>query len=184
MGLKLHYTVNGDTEVVHDLLRFEERLLEPEPILAGIADIYRGITKDRFKSEGPGWAALAASTLEQKEGPGIGVETGAMFSSLTRKGAEGSLEEIIGNTLHFGTNLTDEEGFPYPVIFDEGRKDGKQPKRPIFDIGAPELELLTKAVQAYMISAMRAEGMGGAKGDGIPGSDVMPSYDSQIYADF
>lgn len=163
----VRYIVNGEEKVTHELRRFAARAMEPEPILYLIADALRTIEKDRFAKGGPGWAELAASTVERKGHSKIGIETEAMMDSLTKKGAEGSLEEVIGNVLHFGTNLTDEEGFPYPVVFDEGRKDGTQPARPLFDVDEKMLKMFTKSIQAYLLGI---SGPGGLKmGDYVPG---------------
>lgn len=183
MGLVIRYEVNGAKPVEHEILRFGERATLPEPALWGVVDVLRGIEKKRFEAEGPGWAANAPSTVAQKTGPGIGRETEALFDSLTKEGAEGSLAEVHANTLHFGTNLTTEEGFPYPVAFDKGRTDGSQPPRPIFDLKAKDLAAMTKVVQAWLVGEQIGAGFN-MGGDRIAGSDVMPSFGSQIFADF
>lgn len=183
MGMRLRYEVAGLDPVEHHLIGMSARALEPEPVLLMIAEIFRSIEKERFDKEGPGWEPNAASTIAQKEGDKVGVDSEAMRDALTKEGAEGSLSEVIGNTLHFGVNLTSEEGFPYPVVFDKGRKDGTQPARPLFDIGAEHLKLFTKAVQAYLVGLDRAEGFN-MGGDRISGSDVMPGLGSNIFAGF
>ena len=165
MAVSVRYIVNGEEKVTHELRRFAARAMEPEPILYLVADALRAIEKERFAREGPGWAELADSTIERKGSSKIGVETEAMMDSLTKKGAEGSLEEVLGNVLHFGTNLTDEEGFPYPVVFDEGTQDGTQPARPLFDVNEGMLRMFTKSIQSYLLG-LRASPR--KMGDSVP----------------
>lgn len=155
MTLAVRYEVDGLDDVEHHLLGLSARALEPRPLLELFAEQLRQMAQETFDAEGPGWAPLAASTVERKGDSQIGRETDAMMDSLTSQGAEGHIEEFFGEELIFGTSLTNDEGFPYPAAFDSGTS--RQPARPLFDIGEMDLRRFTKAVQAYLMSADRSE---------------------------
>lgn len=65
--------------------------------------------KEIFDKEGPGWAALAPRTIYDKKRMGfpmdILIRTGALKSSLTQKGAVGSIFEGNKHSLTIGTEI-------------------------------------------------------------------------------
>ena len=159
MPTSIHYDVDGLADVEHRLLGIGARAIETRPLLEMFAAQLREITQETFESEGPGWAPLAASTVERKGNSTIGRETDAMMDSLTSEGA-GHIEEIFGDELVWGTALTNEEGVPYPAIFHGGRAG--QPARPLFEFDSADLRRFTKAVQTYLVMGDRSEfGVGG-----------------------
>lgn len=166
MPVAIHYEVDGLAQVEHHLLGIASRAMEPRPLLEMFAEQLRQMFGDIFSREGPGWAALAPSTVERKGSSKIGRDTDAMMKSLTEKGGQGHLEEFFGDELIFGTNLTNDEGFPYPAVFDRGSKSG-QPARPLFSIQERDLRRFTKATQAYLMSAERSEFGVGTFGMGL-----------------
>lgn len=178
MAVSVHYNVEGLEPVTHKLMAFGARAMEPGPALEIVADYLRKIEKALFDAEGYGaWPPLAASTLEQKTGDKIGVETEAMMKSLTEEGAEGALSEVIGDELIFGTNLlSEEDSFPYPIVFNNGRENGVQPPRPLFKLRPDDLRTISKGIQAYLVGADRAEFGLNHGGDHIAGSDLMPRF--------
>lgn len=157
MGVSVHYEVDGLADVEHQLLGMGARAVEPRPLLEMFADQLEQMMADRFASQGGGeWDPLAESTVARKGSDVIGRETDAMMDSLTDSGAEGALREIFGDELVFGTNLTNDDGVPYPVIFNDGSRTG-QPARPLFDLEHMDLRRFSKAVQVYLVGAERAE---------------------------
>lgn len=163
----LAYDVDGVAAVEHDLLGMEARLMEPRPLLEGFVALLQQMMAERFAAEGEGdWAPLAASTVEKKGSSVVGRETDAMMDALTTDGAEGALREFFGDELIFGVNLTNDEGVPYPAIFNDGR-GADQPARPLFDTGGMDLRRFTKAVQAYIVGADRSEFGVGSFGMGL-----------------
>lgn len=164
--VSIHYDVDGLEEVEHQLLGMAARAMEPRPLLELFAEQLRGLMGDIFGRQGPGWAPLAASTVAAKGSSTIGRETDAMMESLTTQGAEGHLEEFFGEELVFGTNLTTEDGFPYPVAFNDGTRAG-QPARPLFSMVDRDLRRFTKATHAYLMGAERSEFGVGTFGMGL-----------------
>lgn len=175
MPFSIVYNTEGDTRVVHKLQAFAGRAIEPAPALAIVAEELRKAEAKRFAAEGPGWAPLADSTIAKKGSTVIGRESDAMMRSLTEKGAEGAIEIIQGSELVWGTSLTSEDGFPYPKAFNDGTTRG-QPPRPLFDFGQPTLAAVSRAIQAYLVGADRAEFGLNMGGDHIYGSDLMPRF--------
>jgi hypothetical protein len=160
------YDVEGAAMVEHDLLGFETRLLNPRPVLTRFIDILQHQMAERFDAEGEGdWEPLAASTVERKGSTTIGRETDAMMEALTTEDAEGALREVMDDELLFGINLTNEDGVPYPVIFNDGRAG--QPARPLFDTGGLDLRAFTKALQEYIVEGDRSEFGVGSFGMGL-----------------
>jgi hypothetical protein len=160
------YDIEGAEAVEHDLLRMETRLLDPRPVLKRFVDLLQQMMGERFAAEGEGdWAPLAASTVARKGSSVIGRETDAMMEALTTEGAEGALREVTDDELIFGINLTNEEGFAYPVAFHEGTS--RQPARPLFDTSALDLRAFTKMLQAYLVEGDRSEFGVGSFGMGL-----------------
>ena len=160
------YDVDGAAAVEHDLLRLETRLLDPRPVLSRFVDILHRQMAQRFAAEGEGdWPPLAPATVERKGHSTIGRETDAMMEALTTEGAEGALREVLDDELIFGINLTNEEGVPYPVIFNDG--NDRQPARPLFDTEGLDLREFTKALQAYLVEGDRSEFGVGSFGMGV-----------------
>lgn len=164
--LAVHYDVDGLDDVEHQLLGMAARAVEPRPLLEAFAEQLRQMMGDVFEREGPGWDPLAPATIARKGSSVIGRETDAMMDSLTTQGGEGHLEEFFGDELVFGTNLTNDEGFPYPVAFNDGTSAG-QPGRQIFSMVDKDLRRFTKAVHVYLMGAERGEFGVGSFGMGL-----------------
>jgi len=177
MPVTVVYNVEGVEPTAHKLMAFAAKAVEPGPALEFVAEQLRLIEEALFDAEGYGaWPPLAASTIAAKGSSTIGVDSGAMKDALTTKGAEGSLSEIIGDELIFGVNLTNEDGFPYPVAFHDGARDGAQPPRPLFHLRPEDLRMISKGIQAYLVGVDRALFGLNRGGDHIPGSDLMPRF--------
>lgn len=153
---RIAYDVDGAAAVEHDLLGMEARMLAPRPILERFANLLQQMMAERFAAEGEGdWPPLAAATVERKGSSVIGRETDAMMEALTSDGAEGALREVLDDELIFGVNLTNEDGFAYPVAFHDGT--ARQPARPLFDPGGMDLRRFTKELQAWIVGVDRSE---------------------------
>jgi len=154
MPVGVLYDIDGVAQVEHQLLGMGARAVESRPVLAMLMQDLEQIMKNRFAEEGPGWAPLAESTVRRKGFSQVGRETDAMMDSLTGEGS-GSVREIFGDELVFGTSVVSENGFPYPAAFHEGRAG--QPARPIFEIDGSDLRRFSKTVQAWIMGAERSE---------------------------
>lgn len=178
MPAAIHYDVDGLDECEHRLLALGERAVETRPLLEIFARQLEGEMATRFAEEGEGeWPPLAPSTIARKGSSVIGRETDAMMEALTTRDGEGALREFIGDEeLIFGINLTNDEGFPYPVVFDKGTTDGTQAPRPLFHITTWMLRAFTKNLHAYLMALDRAEFGINHGGDNIAGSDRMPAF--------
>ena len=160
--MKLFYDVEGDKQVVHDLLGLSARAAEPRPVLHSIATYLRKAEEEHFETLGHGqWKPIAQHTILRKQAQGyderILHETLALRQSLTGQGAEGHLEEIIGSELIFGTNLTNEEGYAYPALHQRGHPPDLPARPPLVDPRAEgTLRFITKGIQSYLVGAERA----------------------------
>jgi phage gpG-like protein len=164
--MRLTYEVEGIGKVEHDMLGMAERALEPRPILEAFAAELRQMEQDLFDAQGGGkWPPLAASTIERKGHDTILVDSGALEKSLVDEHAEGHLEEIIGNELLFGTNLTSDDGTYYPGLLRSGTKN--MPARDPLIFQEQDLRRFSKAVQAWLVGAERAEFGVGSFGGGM-----------------
>lgn len=86
------------------LTTLSHRLEHPEPGLRHVADVLRAGERRRFRTRGDGsWRPNRPSTVEQKGSARVLVMSGATERSLTVKGAPGSVEQVSGFTLRFGT---------------------------------------------------------------------------------
>lgn len=154
--MRLSYDVDGIQKVEHDLLGIGARALEPKPVLLLLARALRGIEQKLFASEGRGtWPPLAASTAAQKGSSRILVESKALVDSLTTEGASGSLAEIVGNELRFGTQVEGEDGSYYPGLLRSGTS--RMPARDPLQVETSDLREFSRAIQTYLIGAERAQ---------------------------
>lgn len=152
--MRVEYSVSGEKAVEHRLLGMAARAVESRPILEAFGDVLENKMTTVFAAEGPGWEPLSPVTVARKGHSTIGRQTDAMMDSLTKEAAEGAMREIIGDELHFGTNLTSEDGTYYPGIFHAGR-DG-QPARPFPGVTSRDLRAFSKGLQAYLVGIERA----------------------------
>lgn len=155
--MRLRYTVTGLGEVEHDMLGMATRALEPGPVLGLIGKAMQRIEKEVFATEGRGsWPPLAAATIAAKGNDKILIETSALLNSLTSESAEGALFEVNGNELLFGTNLTSEDGAPYPAFLQAGTS--RMPARdPLPGPNATDLREFSRAIQTWIVGADREE---------------------------
>jgi phage gpG-like protein len=95
------------------------------------ADLMAEVETERWDSEGFGsWPPLAASTLRQKHGGQLMVDTGALLASLTGSQA---IKEISPQRMVYGTDVDYAHWHQ-----DGGYKEGRPPRRVILDV--PDFE--------------------------------------------
>lgn len=156
MPVAIRYDVDGARDVEHELLAMGARAIEARPVLELFMEQLEAMFVDTFAAEGYGtWPPLAESTVARKGHSTILRETDAMMESLTDSGAEGALREVFGDELIFGTNLTTEDGFPYPVAHRTGTET--MPARDPLIVRDIDLRRFTSAVHAYLMGLERAE---------------------------
>lgn len=155
--MRISYEVEGAKTVEHELIGIGERALAPEPVLTLIGKAMQQIERELFDAGGKGaWPPLAASTVEAKGDDRILIETERLMDSLTQDGAEGSVFEVHGFELIFGTSVTSDEGAPYPSFLKTGTS--RMPARnPLPLPSGADLLKFTKMVQSWLVGAERAE---------------------------
>jgi hypothetical protein len=132
-------TVTGISEVEAMLTRMAERAADMTPAMDGpVSDLIEASFLNRLANEGPGWAALAPSTQANRRRPGrglggIGEDTLKMYNSLINPSAEGAIKIVSPTGVSRGTDVESDRGKRYADIFHLGRRDGRQPARPLFD---------------------------------------------------
>lgn len=105
--LHVELAAAGDVQVNRRLLRTGRHAAHPQPAFQHLADYFISEETDQFASEGGhasgGWAPLAASTQERKEGPGILDESGELRRSYTDRGDPNMLLDITDDYLLYGS---------------------------------------------------------------------------------
>lgn len=117
----IDFTSTANSEGIARVLEnFQASLADNSRALAGVADDARQMIVEQFATEGAAggtpWAPLAPSTLRRSGGARAGIlyVTGALFGSLTDKGAPGHVEELGSQSLLFGSRL------PYAIFHQTG----------------------------------------------------------------
>lgn len=94
----LEVAVTGIPETAAVLTHIGEGVADVEPAVEEIHRLFMAIEKARFDAEGPGWAALAPSTLAEKRRKGLSEKileaTGAMRKSFTEADAAGHVFKV------------------------------------------------------------------------------------------
>lgn len=105
----IELSAHGDVQVSRRLLRFGERAINAAPAFEFIATELMRIEREQFDTEGQrssgGWAPLAESTLAQKTGPSILVESGELKASLTERGHPSQRLIISDTFMVFGSEV-------------------------------------------------------------------------------
>lgn len=109
--MRFELDIAGDRQIARELLRVGEHAEDAAPAFRNIADYFRDLEREQFRSEGGsgsgGWPPLAASTLLRKAKLGqpqnILVASGDLRDSLTDAGDEQHIEDVSHDGLLFGT---------------------------------------------------------------------------------
>ena len=138
-------SIEGVTDVTDMLERIAADLEDMAPFAEAARELFYKVEQERFNQEGPGWAQLAPSTLENKARYGqrssILQATGALMESLTHADASGAVFiPIMGGddaSVTLGTNLQPSrpgrgwEGTALAWFHQHGTS--KMPARPVID---------------------------------------------------
>lgn len=145
----------GETIVDRDLLRVGDRTVNAAPAFALVADMFRNVTKMQFQKQGGHgyhgkWQPLADSTVARKAAAGLRPEilraTDALMNSLTQPGAEGAIEILRDDFLHYGSELF------YGKIHQMGSRDGRVPRRRIVDLTDTAKRNTAKIIQTFIMT--------------------------------
>lgn len=156
MPAAIHYDVDGIADIEHRLLGIGARAIETRPVLEMFSRQLEEMMADTFAAEGYGrWPPLSAATVAKKGSSTILRETDALMDSLTQEGSEGAIREIFGDELIFGTHLTSEEGFPYPVAHRTGTS--RMPARDPLIVRDMDLRRFTRVLHQYLMGLDRQD---------------------------
>jgi phage gpG-like protein len=148
----LRWSVWGDDVIERDLLRFSERMVNPQPALLALAEDMRDALQEQFDSEGRyasgGWAPLAESTVAGKAAAGLRPEilraTDALMNSLTKDGAPGQVLKVENDQLTFGSEIF------YGAFHQRGTS--KMPQRRPIEFTEYDKRSWMKTLQRYMVT--------------------------------
>ena len=147
----LSFDVDGTSPIHATLLRFEDRVENPEPFWRAVQSTMFDVERDRFEAEGPGWAPLADSTLRQKQAAGLPADilqaSGALMRSLTTDDGD-NISAIAGGGQDFYFGTRD----PKAGLHQDGTRN--MPARPVLDVGEVERLRILKTAQAWLIAGV------------------------------
>lgn len=150
------------------LVGTERRLVDLEALYPRLWTVFRQIEARRFSAEGPGWTALAPSTVAGRIAQGIGgnhpilnrqgagrygtvnQEGGSLRKSFTTKASKYSYIEPMPDGLFIGSK------HPLAIYHQTGAHGaGKDhnvtiPARPIVDLNEADAELFAETISAYV----------------------------------
>jgi len=141
-GLAVEVVETGAEKAALHLRAVGARGADVMPLIPAIREIVVASEERIFASHGPGWPALADSTLANRASLGQGsdpeVATGALRQGLT-SGLE--VKAATPQAVKFGTSV------PY-ARFQEGTKH--QPKRQLMNLTIVERRAVSKLISAYV----------------------------------
>lgn len=156
-------SIAGEAVIDRQLLRWSYNLRNPTVALEIAAAFLRRNAQDQFDSEGGhgsgGWAALADSTVAEKDRLGLQPEilraTDALMSSLTRRSDSQHFEERLSpDSLAFGTRV------PYAIYHDTGTS--RMPQRKPIELTDGDKVMLVKELQRALINQRAGQALGAA----------------------
>jgi hypothetical protein len=151
--------LEGNEIVPVTLEGIEKRAGDPQPAFELIIESFHTIENRRWTEEGPGWPALADSTMERKadgmdsdefQFDEMMMRTGDLFFSLA--GGEGSTGFGVLRTNDFVQMETD---VPWAQFHQTGTQN--MPARPVVQVNEATLLLWSKMIQSYVIHGVLAE---------------------------
>ena len=151
--MRLTLEVYGDRQLDRNLLRFDDRMGDLEPVFTELADDFLSIERQQFTSEGGfasgGWAPLADSTVRRRgSAHPILVEHGDLKASLTDAAAKGAIREITSDSLFVGTDID------YAPFHQRGT--GRMPRRRPVEFRDADRRRWVKAIQRYLTTGQAA----------------------------
>jgi hypothetical protein len=148
--VQIEVEVFGDKQISRHLLRFGERAVRATPLWNSLYRDLQNIERVQFLTEGAhgsgGWAALAPSTIADKERRGLSPwilrASEILFNSLTGRGL-GQIKEIGPDFMRFGSDI------PYGIYHQRGTVH--MPMRKVIDITEPERVAIVKKIQMFLV---------------------------------
>lgn len=142
--------VVGDKVAAERLIMVGERASDVRPIKPLLDPAFRRDEETRFALNGPGWKALADTTVALKAAAGMDARilrrTGELERALTSAG--GSVEVGLTSSrteLAFGTDV------PYARFHQYGKG---VPKRELIDLRPATVERMSSTVQGYVVDGI------------------------------
>jgi hypothetical protein len=143
--VRLRAEVYGVDELDADLALLQDRAQDLREVLDDVGQELLDLNRSTFASEGGGtWAELAPSTVRGRggrTGP-ILIDDGELFDALTRRGAQGSVYDLTGDSVTVGTDLISGR------YADSGTR--RQPRRSLVRVTGADRDRLTGAVQKHL----------------------------------
>lgn len=177
--LELKLSLDGLGALENRVAAMQERAQDLTPVWGVAHDLFRVEMYGQFESEGKQilgseWQPLSpkyAATKPETPTPfGILYRTGKLYRSLVEENHPNHVKRISASEAVFGTNVTNDEGAPYPVFHQTGatrdftRKDGTTgtavlPARPIIGFRPAFKQMLTRVMLTYVLSGRTPDGI-------------------------
>ena len=155
-----------DREVLAMLTEKISKLDNPKPMLTVAGRYIRALTAKMFKGKRPDvggvrgekWPKPKLKTIQQKKAMGVSaarrplVRTAKLRKSLF---ASGSLK-VRKKGLEYGTDVTNEKGFPYPAIHQIGSPKTNLPQRRWLFLTKDELLQIAEIAKDYIEGLMKS----------------------------
>lgn len=148
-GGGIHLTISPPVDfILRQTGAFRRGLDDFRRLWDRVKPVMAEIEQERWDNEGPGWAGLAASTVEQKLRHGwpldILVRTGELRDSLVDPGQAAR---------EYGRSLVWETDVPYAGFHQEGTD--RMPARPVIDLDADDRRRLEREVVGWVNDVAR-----------------------------
>lgn len=165
--VRLVIEILGDKIIEREFMEHRGRAINPIPVFEVLAQRFLAIETLQFNTQGMsgsgGWRPLSAAYLAEKirhgYDPRILHRTLRLRESLTNSDAPGSIKRITPEFMEVGTDVTNDKGFPYPAVHQQGR--GVPVRKPV-DLTLAERRRWVKTVQRYIVNGELVFGGGAA----------------------
>jgi Phage virion morphogenesis family len=162
----LDVAITGIDDTIEQIEAISDRVADVTPVLEAIHHAFLNTEEARFNAEGPGWEALADSTLAQKEAKGYPADilqaTRDLAKSLTEDDVAGSVWIPTPEGAEMGTDLKPanvKAGSKWAdtalgAFHQEGTT--KMPARPIIDTDDQGLLVWPSLISDWIIGSVAA----------------------------
>jgi phage gpG-like protein len=139
------FQIDGLDLMLARLDKLGERGADIRPALDAVGET---LLRDEAAQWGQGWEPDAQATLDSKDTPEVGVRSGKLKRSLTKRGAQWNIFEVERTGLKIGSSA------PHAHLFDKGRKatrsGAEQPARPLFHLGASDKRAIGVLIRKWI----------------------------------
>lgn len=138
----------GNEQLQTQLEAIMDRMKDFQPVWPAIAEVFYTAEHARFSAEGPGWRALADSTIQTRLALGYGAgpimaRTMTLWQSLIQQGGAGSVYVPLPQSVEMGTDVA------YSKFHQAGM--GKNPTRVLLQT-APMVKPWMSILRKYLFS--------------------------------